>query len=37
MLKQTFLPVITNFRKAAENNERETVEVAMKVLDLRQS
>ncbi len=35
MLKQTFLPVIENFRKAAENNETEFIKVAAKLLEIK--
>jgi glutamyl-tRNA reductase len=35
MLKQTVLPLITNFRKAAENNELETLELAAKLLETK--
>ena len=35
MLKQTFLPVIDNFRRAAENNETEFIEVAAKLLEIK--
>jgi glutamyl-tRNA reductase len=35
VLKQTFLPVIDNFRRAAGNDETELVKVASKLLDIK--
>jgi glutamyl-tRNA reductase len=35
LLKQTFLPFVENFRRAAENNEGEVVETAVKLLDVQ--
>ena len=37
LLKQTFLPVIENFRKAAENNDRALLEVATRLFATNQS
>ncbi len=34
LLKRTFLPFVENFRRAAENNETELIEVAIKLLKL---
>jgi glutamyl-tRNA reductase len=35
LLKQTFLPFVENFRRAAENNEGEVVETAVKLLEVQ--
>ncbi len=35
LLKQTFLPVVENIRRAAENNEIELVEVATKLFEIK--
>jgi glutamyl-tRNA reductase len=35
LLKQMFLPVVENFRRAAANNETELIEVATRLLDIK--
>jgi glutamyl-tRNA reductase len=35
LLKQTFLPVVENFRRAAANNETELIEVATELLEIK--
>lgn len=35
LLKQTFLPFVENFRRAAENNETDLVETAVKLLEVQ--
>lgn len=35
LLKQTFLPVVENFRRAAANNETELIEVATKLFEIK--
>lgn len=35
MLKQTFLPLVANFRQAAESNEKELIEVATKLFEIK--
>ncbi len=35
LLKKTFLPIIQNFRRAAANNEMESIEVATKLFEIR--
>jgi glutamyl-tRNA reductase len=35
LLKEMFLPVVENFRRAATNNEMELIEVATKLFDIK--
>ena len=35
LLKKTFLPIVQNFRRAAANNEMESIEVATKLFEIR--
>ena len=36
LLKQTFLPVVENFRRAAANDEKELIKVAAKLFEIKQ-
>ena len=37
LLKQTFLPIIENLRKAAVNNDKELIDIAIKLFGMEES